>query len=543
MGLKSNLSEETILGICKLRETGFTNKEIAQLTGVSRRSVDRWLKAAREAPSGIIPLQKKPPGKHMKVSKDTLVAIKRQIDAEPRLSARELRDANPHLLGSVSERTVNRYIKCVRMNLPIQVVEKPLLTDRYTQLRLAFASKYKHLPLEDVRTILWSDEATFSVTGITNCRSVEPCKGDPRAWKTVKQLGTVTVWGAFSYYGTGKLVFLEDGDSMNGPRYLEMLCDHLADCFDQCKAKRFQHDCAPYHTNRRVLEWLEDCGIYYFRDWPPNSPDINLIEDLWVIMKKELSKRDTHTLPKLKKSLITVWESLHSDLLRRLVDSFPERLREVRRRQGATIIRQIMNIDGSTPSCSASRTPAGPLSIANVSSESSSPIQSPGFSSTGLSEDELLLDEDMDLKLEIKEEVVDDSLREFVNVLDHVEKPPDPKEDDVEVLAVSKPSTSASFSNIEFVDMIPHQMEIPPDPKEDPVDVLAVTKPSSVPSTSSVLLKKAGPAPPRIEDVDEFHLFGMFVASQLRALPLRDALQAQLEIQTLLAQKRSQRLT
>lgn len=197
------------------------------------------------------------------------------------------------------------------------------------------------------------------------------------------------------------------------------------------------------------------------------------------------------------------------------------------------------NIDGSTPPCSASRTPAGPLSIASVSSEAFSPVQSPGLSSTGSSEHELLLDKDMDLKLEIKEEVVDDALREFVKVLDHVEEPPDPKEDDVDVVA----STSASSSNIEFVDMIPHQMEIPSDPKEDPVDVLAVTKPSSIPSTSSVLLKKAGPAPLRVEDVDEFQLFGMFVASQLRALPLRDALQAQLEIQTLLAQKRSQRLT
>lgn len=145
----------------------------------------------------------------------------------------------------------------------------------------------------------------------------------------------------------------------------------------------------------------------------------------------------------------------------------------------------------------------------------------------------------MDLKLEIKEEVVDEALTEFVNVLDHVEQPPGPKECDVDALAESKPSTSASSSNIDFVDVTPHQMKVISHPV-----VLTATKPSSTPSTSSsALLRKADSVPPRIEDADEFYLFGMFVASQLRALPLRDALQAQLEIQTILSQKRSERLT
>ena len=153
------------------------------------------------------------------------------------------------------------------------------------------------------------------------------------------------------------------------------------------------------------------------------------------------------------------------------------------------------------------------------------------------SEDELLLDEDVDLKLEIKEEVVDDTPTEFVNVLDHVEELPASKEEhDVDTLAVSKPSISASSSNVQFLDLNPHQMETPPVQKENPVDILAVTKPSIISSTCSAL-------PSKVEDGDEFHFFGMFVASQLRALPLRDALQAQLEIQTIIAQKRSQRLT
>ncbi|XP_045110304.1 uncharacterized protein LOC123504081 isoform X2 [Portunus trituberculatus] len=186
---------------------------------------------------------------------------------------------------------------------------------------------------------------------------------------------------------------------------------------------------------------------------------------------------------------------------------------------------------------------AVPTQIPSCPTYLSSSVQARESPDTRKSENELLLDEDMDIKLEIKEEV-NDALTEFVNVLDHVEAVPSPKENYVDTLAMSKPSTCASPSNIQFVAINPPQLEIPSHLMEEaPVDVLAVTNPSITPSTSSASLRKVNPTIPRNEDTDEFHLFGMFVASQLRALPLRDALQAQLEIQTIIAQKRSQSLT
>lgn len=118
---------------------------------------------------------------------------------------------------------------------------------------------------------------------------------------------------------------------------------------------------------------------------------------------------------------------------------------------------------------------------------------------------ELLCDEDMDLKVEIKEEVVDDTP--------------------------------------EFLTMIDYQAETLKKTKEDTMDVGAMAEPSISGVSTSISHEKVLPVTPRVENGDEFHLFGMFVASQLRAMPLRDALQAQLEIQTILAQKRSQKLT
>ncbi|XP_042241303.1 uncharacterized protein LOC121878935 isoform X3 [Homarus americanus] len=53
-----------------------------------------------------------------------------------------------------------------------------------------------------------------------------------------------------------------------------------------------------------------------------------------------------------------------------------------------------------------------------------------------------------------------------------------------------------------------------------------------VPTTSSSVPYSRG------DQVNEFHLFGMNVASQLRAMPLRAALEVQLQIQRILTQKR-----
>lgn len=84
---------------------------------------------------------------------------------------------------------------------------------------------------------------------------------------------------------------------------------------------------------------------------------------------------------------------------------------------------------------------------------------------------------------------------------------------------------------------------------EDNKESVRESKPStsyiSVTPLHEVLSSMEKPITPntRLSDMDEFHLFGMNVASQLRAMPLHDAIQAQVEIQAILAQKRSGMLT
>lgn len=340
MARKRILSQDTISRIYALHKAGFGAKAIVAETGLAQRTVERWLQRCRTAVGDTTPTHLPKSGRPRKCSRKTLRVIKHQLHASPTKSAREIKETFPTLLSNVSIRTVQRYA-LKDLDLPTRKsAKKPLLTASHKANRVIFANKIKAWPVEKVRSILWSDESVFTVSGTRRRNVRRPRKSDrldPRyTVKTVKHPDSVMVWGSFSYYGVGKLVFLEKGVSMNSERYLDLLFDNLEDCFDLCKAEIFMQDGAPCHRSKVVKEWLDNCAVDYFKDWPGNSPDLNPIENLWSLMKNRLQSIDTSSVTKLKAAILKVWEELPSELIHNLADSVPRRAQEVILRKGNT---------------------------------------------------------------------------------------------------------------------------------------------------------------------------------------------------------------
>lgn len=98
---------------------------------------------------------------------------------------------------------------------------------------------------------------------------------------------------------------------------------------------------------------------------------------------------------------------------------------------------------------------------------------------------------------------------------------------------------------VEELPEIPETISYHVESTDDTKDGIREPKPStsyiSVTPLHNVIqnMDKAITPNSKLSDMDEFHLFGMNVASQLRTMPLRDALQSEVEIQAILAQKRS----
>ena len=232
-------------------------------------------------------------------------------------------------------RTVQDYLHKVLKFRRCRAVRKPWTTKAGRGKRLLFARLHRRWDFNQWKKVLWSDEATFTVIDSTQKYVYRKLGSNPLEPRYTQQ--TVMVWGCFSYYGVGKLVFLPRNVKMNRYNYLELLCDHLPDSMDMCKANFFQQDGAPCHRAKYVVEWLQDCRIPFFQPWPGNSLDLNPIENLWALIKTQLQDRDTSSLPKLQLAIQDIWDNFNPRFLQNLALSLPRRLQMVRKSRGYPI--------------------------------------------------------------------------------------------------------------------------------------------------------------------------------------------------------------
>ena len=94
----------------------------------------------------------------------------------------------------------------------------------------------------------------------------------------------------------------------------------------------FQQDGASAHRGGIVKKYLNDNSTKLL-PWPAQSPDINIIENLWAFVKRDL-KDNYDRAEDLKADIMGIWEEVEDHYIDALFRSMLDRLKVITKSKG-----------------------------------------------------------------------------------------------------------------------------------------------------------------------------------------------------------------
>lgn len=220
---------------------------------------------------------------------------------------------------------------------------KPLLSTTHISKRFSFAKDHEHWTQDVWSKVIWSDECSIELFSsrkeIFYKRSGTGPKKNHHKPKVQAGGGKLMMWGCMTADGGGSLIFIEG--TITGAKYVDILKDGLTSSIRDWGLEPsdviFMQDNAPAHASRIVQDYLRDQQITVMQ-WPPNSPDLNPIENIWKVLKERVGKR----LPKpknkaeLKVAVKEEWKGIEPDIFANTAMSMPKRIRELLESKGGS---------------------------------------------------------------------------------------------------------------------------------------------------------------------------------------------------------------
>ena len=318
--------------ITLFKHTNKSQTEIAQAVGMNQSTCSRVIKQYQQYGDCMTNYQNCG-GSNKKFNKRDLRHLRSLVVKSPRCTAANIR-AELGVFGGVSIRTIQRAL--------VEAGCKVVTSKKKSFISAANVIKHYNWARDHIKwtqsqwnNVVWSDETI--VEAKDRCpRLVRVVQGHSITTdhyeSTVKHPTKVMFWSCFSFKGTCRIHVMDGNHNSNG--YIEQIINgqlkqQLQEWFPEGNGV-FQQDNAPCHVSKKSLACFRDQGISLL-EWPPSSPDLNPIENLWAIIKCRLRKINAWTKDDIIHNFTDVWmnDPEIPKVCQNLVLSMPKRVKAV----------------------------------------------------------------------------------------------------------------------------------------------------------------------------------------------------------------------
>lgn len=267
-------------------------------------------------------------GRPRKLSgRDTRVAL-RHLSNQDCVTASDLQR---EYFPQVSVATLKRTLREQGLHAYVKA-SVPFITKKNLHVRKKWAEEYLEWTVPNWMAVTFSDESNFHIfgsDGIQWCWRKPGQRLDPRYTK--KKLkhggGKVVVWGMITPFGVGRIVRIEG--NLNKELYVDILQDDVLGTFSDLDLDSgnfyFQQDHDPKHTSKVAQQWFVDNHIDLL-PWPANSPDINIIENLWDHLSRRVHARRPQPTSETDLWILLQeeWYRIEPSFISKLYNSLPQ---------------------------------------------------------------------------------------------------------------------------------------------------------------------------------------------------------------------------
>ncbi len=254
----------------------------------------------------------------------SLKRLDRIITKHTHYTSTALADEMMHTTGQrISPRTIRRARTTTLARHPVHEKVERAMTQGDMTRRLNFVTTHIN---NDFHHVIFSDEKQFVLNKTGTVHWIK--KGEPIPTREVDQpKASVLVWGAVWYADKSSLH--TTSKTINAQIYTNILATHLLPSMPSSNRYVFQHDNARPHTAKHTKDWLTQFAVNVLPDWPPYSPDLNVIEHVWSWMTAYVNNRQPTNRAQLKNAIRLAWQEIPQNVIQSYIDKLPAVCRQI----------------------------------------------------------------------------------------------------------------------------------------------------------------------------------------------------------------------